>query len=391
MNRCRDLVTTLLGLAVLAVLVSGCTGATTLPSPVSPMPTAEALPSRTSSPVWPTLVVIDWEPVLELTGDSDHVTEQTIAFLHDGDLYLVEADTGREIRLSRSGNVTYLFGWSHDRTKLALGVGWYAIPESDGPVGTDLWVVDLSAGQLAKAKAVTDGPKVACAEWSPIDDRIAYGSTDATLHLVTEEGPIVPLPTCQRERAYLGTWSPDGTQLTYRSSDASFGEMRLVLMDMMAGGTTRVLAPAGEFAVGYAFSFDVVWSLDGRELLFRRAPVPDGVRAGLWRCRLDEGGLYQLELPEALTGAPHLGVVVRSPVADQVAVVGVRLPDIWQTVVMTLDGETLTTMEGQGLTWSPDGQALALLGADGSIRVQTLGGESRPLLTLGAEQLRWAR
>ena len=390
MIRFRNLVTTLLGLAALAVLTAGCTGATALPSPVSPLPTAEALTPQASSPVWPTPVVIDWEPELELSGYTDHVTEQTIAFLREGNLYVVDAESGVETRLTSSANVTYLFGWSHDRTKLALGVGWYAIPESDGPVGTDLWVVDLSAGRPAKAKAVTKGLKVAWAEWSPIDDRIAYGSTDATLHLVTEEGLVVPLPICQRERAYLGTWSPDGTQLTYRSSDAYFGEMRLVLMDMMAGGTTLVLAPAGEFTVGYAFSSDITWSLDGQELLYRREPAPEG-EAGLWRYRLDGDGRYHLELPETMAGL-HVGVVgPRSPVADEIVVVGYGPPDIRRTAVMTFAGEVRLATEGQAVAWSPDGQALALLGRDGSIRLEWFDGNTRHLGGLEATQVRWSR
>ncbi len=392
MNRFRSLVMTLLGLAAVAVFAGGCTGATALPPPVSALPTAEALAPQASSPVWPTPVVIDWEPKLELAGGFPHVsvTEQTIAFLRDGDLYLVDAESGVETRLSRSGNVTYLFGWSHDRTKVALGVGRYALPESDGPEGTDLWVVDLKDGQPVKATAVTRGLKVAWAEWSPIDDRIAYGSTDATLFLVLEEGRIVPLPTCQRERAYLGTWSPDGTQLTYRSSDAYFGEMRLVLMDMMAGGATQVLAPAGEFTVGYAFSSDITWSLDGQELLYRRGPAPEG-EAGLWRYSLDEGSGYPLQLPETMAEL-HIGVVGRrSPVADEVMVVGYGLPDISRTAIMTMDGEVRLEIEGQAVAWSPDGQALALLEGDGSIRLEWFEGNTRHLSGLAATQVRWSR
>jgi dipeptidyl aminopeptidase/acylaminoacyl peptidase len=339
MNKIRSLISTLVGVLALAALAVGLSW---LVGPRGPLPGQQVLPPPTPteesthrSPLPTPTPIVSVPETPPVPGKA--------ATLWDGNIWLVEH--GREPEaLTDFGDLSAIFGWNWDGTKLLFGRGrkqheWEFVSDT-----TELWVIELASGDV---KQLTTGSNVHTAVWSPVEDGLAYCEQDAGLKVITFEGEILyemPKGLCIRS-----TWSPDGTALATaiyfgedpRPYDELENEM-LVVLDL-SDDTITVLTDEGS-------PYAPVWSTDGRHILFQRMFVTMASGETPWYLAdVVTGDVTRLDNAPPLAGVDP----IRSPRGDFI-VVGIGEG----FYVLDFAGNTLFTARGRGLVWAPDGQTV---------------------------------
>jgi len=330
------------------------------PPPTSPTPpraTLTPLVTATPPPPVPTLVAIPVPPEI-LAGEK-------IAFVKDKNLQILNVASRALASATASANVTALFGWSWDGTKLLLGVGEGPTrPETDMMGGSDLWILDIQQG---KAVQITQGLQVQSATWSPVNHQIAYGTRDLDIYIVNSDG------TGRRKlltNSYLGPWSPDGTQLVYRELNNDTVSLSVFNITEESG---RQLASDEIDFVGYLWSLDVQWSLNGSELLFQSRRGEPGTSIW-WKIDIDSRRLIHLDNETLRTIRAFSEAAPRSPVADRV-VFSVYDSD-FNEIVWTMDfkGNVQEVVKGSAPAWSPDGNRIVYMRKDNGLWIVNLDG-----------------
>lgn len=410
MSKMRNVMTFLLGLAALAVLalvivwlyraqaaipsgqatgpqVAAAPPATpTIPAEiefVTPVPPEEVseptptVPVQFESPLArPTPEEALPEPVLEVQPvAAEALSDDTIAFLREGDLHLVNASSRATTQVSVSGNVAYLFGWSHDRTKLLVGVGEYpVILGSDMPRGTDLWVMDVQVGKVTQLTQGLGVHPIYGVAWSPVSHQIAYVTRDWDLYVVNSDGS-------DRQQLLDGhaggwpSWSPDGSELAYSHMEeaGNWEVMNITVLTLTDGALRRLTAI--EDASAYP-----VWSLDAKEVLFQSPMAGPGT--GTWFVVNADGGnlRHLLESPSSIASNPD-----RSPSADQLA-----FNLYGEVLIMDFEGHVQRVAEGIKPSWSPDGHMIAFIDGDGGVSVVNADGSGLAKLTTEGTEPHWS-
>ena len=335
------------------------------PAGWTPPPTETPIPSET-----PTILPV---PLLQAQPlAAEWGTGERIAFLKDGDLWLVRPDGNAQVQVTTSGNATALYGWSYDCTRLLVGVGERPVlPETDMPGGRDLWVVWADGH---KAKPLVQGLEVLEARWSPVDERVAYGTREGNIYLINSDGTGLRT-LLDNHTGFLGAWSPDGTKIAFARTLApmDFWTFNIAILDVATGSVT-VPTPEAKDRVDYR---PYVWSTDGKWVLFQS----DRGEGLWWRLEVESGKLSPLDAsPKEFTTIS--GYVSKSPLADQIAFWNAPhatdKPAIW---VMDLDGSNLRQLtQGANPTWSPDGKQVAYTDPTGALWVINLDGTgARPI------------
>jgi Tol biopolymer transport system component len=405
MNKIRSLVSSLAGLLALMLLATGLTWllstretppAQQVVSTVRVLPTVQAVPTMRKLPtatmeVSPIATATPEEPlpqpVLEIQPFPREVLAgEKIGFLRAQDLWIVNVGSRALVQVTVSGNVTDIYGWSYDGSQLLLGVGERSVLlETDMPSGMDLWVVDTDG---PKALQLTEGLEVLPAAWSPIDNRVVYGTKDGKIHLVNGDGTGHQVLLADDDGMnYLGTWSPDGSQIAYRTWISDSDTVHLMVLDL-ADRTRRQLTSEESFFVGYLYSFDIQWTLSGQRLLFQSRREPG--TSVWWVIAADGSNLTHLE-NETMSGIrAYSQWAPRSPVADRVAFFA--YDSSFNQVVGTMDFEGYIEEVARGSfpTWSPRGDRMAYVGEDDALWIIDLDDKEATRFSDVAERPYWS-
>lgn len=360
------------------LLVAGCGPApTATPAPITtpaaypPPQTIPTLPPPTPDPTMTPEPTPDLAPQLVVQPVPEELRAgERIAFLRDSDLWLVRPDGSSLSQVSTSANVSAIFGWSWDNSRLLLGVTGYGTGEQCGyPGWVDLWVLPMDG---SSPQQITQGQTVTFAIWSPVNRSLAYTSEKGHVYLPNLEMGTSPRIAGTIVGGYGLDWSPDGTRLALvfappnqdpggwlYSSDVGVWNLK--------DGTITNLTNTNDDPSPIQNSYPI-WSLDGSRILFesdRLATTPSQVGSQRWYV-IDSSGGGNLKHLDTLPSFSALNTT-RSPAAD--------------LVVMNLGGE-IWLLDFQGhmnkladscwpcwspYSWSPDGTQLALVKAEGQL------------------------
>lgn len=291
-----------------------------------------------------------------------------IAFVHDGDIWVIDLDSDREEQLTTDGqNVRPRWSpdgqWIAFQKTAAIDGGFTAIA---------LWTMREDGSDATLIQVGQTFPP----DWSPRENRLAYATLDGGMWLVDPDGgnrlELIP-PSGTRDVSGWA-WSPDGQRLALERwqrqaaptpSAAPLEAQGLWLINADGTGLVEVYSawqPENEGEVVDLHS----WSLDGRWLALWQGP---------WDMTVRTAGLPLLVVP-ATGGTPQEiapATLLRqdfaawSPAGDRVALVegaGADTALNKQIVVASADGSeryVLSEEEHADLApaWSPDGQEIA--------------------------------
>jgi len=246
------------------------------------------------------------------------------------------------------------------------------LPETDMPGGRDLWVVWADGH---KAKPLVQGLEVLEARWSPVDERVAYGTREGNIYLINSDGTGLRT-LLDNHTGSLGAWSPDARQLALLEMDSQTWGQSLALVDSLSE-TRRILTDSGSKGWGDGYP---IWSLDGREILFQSTREEPHGWVRWWAIDLHEDTLRLLDRMELQGMTTSAQRPSRSPVSDQVLFY-LLLPDGPAVWVMELDGSNLRQLtQGANPTWSPDGKQVAYTDPTGALWVINLDGTGARLI-----------
>jgi Tol biopolymer transport system component len=329
--------------------------------PVTAGPEVTVVPTTTPAPTTVPVPVLEYQPV-----PAELRQGERIAFLRDGNLWLVRPDGSALAQVSTSGNVSAIFGWSWDNSRLLLGVTSQETGQQRAYPWLDLWALSADG---SSAQQITQGQSVTFASWSPVDLSFAYVTLEGRPCVVNmEEGESRRLEDA-RAGFQESAWSPDGTRLAVRlpPPDSEPGEFALStdigIWNLRDGSVTNLTNTNDD--PSRIMNYFPTWSVDGSRILFESPREPVSNYQFWYVMDSDGSNLRHLDTP------PLLGAVsvVRSPVADQVVMnVG---GEVW---LLDFNGHmekiantTWPCCPYPPYSWSPDGRKLALVGAEGKL------------------------
>ncbi|CAN5192067.1 hypothetical protein BH20ACT24_BH20ACT24_10060 [soil metagenome] len=194
-------------------------------------------------------------------------------------------------------------------------------------------------------------------------------------------------------------WSPEGRRIAFVTDDADGGNQRVEVVEVATGETLAALAPERTSEVRFVEYSRPSWSPDGMWLAFSAVQVPTrscgqfacrGTRSYVFSGRADGGVVVQLTDGDVMDFFPTW-----SPDATTIAFT--RAPaGVGGSASGAADGRTLQLMNVDGskvravrtsletpaqLTWSPDGEGIAVVDSYGDLSVvQVQGGSVRRLV-----------
>jgi Tol biopolymer transport system component len=199
------------------------------------------------------------------TGVPASLKKMRIAYLDEGDIWIMKGDGTSDRRITERGDVSILFGWSHDDRMLLFGTG---DAESDRNLFVpeySLWTLDMKSGKADKV----GGIRAMDAGWVPGKTDIAFLETNESLWISGLDGggagKIVD------SGAKLHGISPDGGKVAYtkparRETDEDGGEKivesNIMLRDIKSGRTVKLTSGNKDNAP--------LWLPDMKGILFRR-------------------------------------------------------------------------------------------------------------------------
>jgi len=193
-----------------------------------------------------------------------------VAYIAGGDVWVVDLDTDRKIRLTRDGR--------NIRPKWSADGHWIAYLK-----GESLWAVEVETG---KEWPISETP-IGDFAWSPVENRLAFLSAARGL-VVWEANRHSLQPLVQSDdRVTLGRfiWAPGGQWLAYETRGDEWGVHRISL-----DGMSATLYTAMNIA---SIPYLADWSADGQWLMLWLGPASATARAdGLPLCFIsmaDEG------------------------------------------------------------------------------------------------------
>jgi WD40 repeat protein/DNA-binding SARP family transcriptional activator len=228
------------------------------------------------------------------------------------------------------------------------GVARWDVETGERAAGLDLVVPEYALWEGATSLAPSpDGKLVAS-----ITER------GLSLHDLATGREVAPLPTVEGFVTDL-EWTRDGTHLAYSQFRDEDGRGMVTVVDR-AGDQLAELVEEDDFTIRR-----VTFTADGSRLVaarstWRQAPGIVGLRVWDWR-----GGTPVLDIEELALD------VTAAPTGDRIAFAKELTgeAEIWDLG----SGRRLRTMRGgggaYGITWSADGERIALAGADGTVRV----------------------
>lgn len=238
-----------------------------------------------------------------------------------------------------------------------------------------IWLLNVATGQTHFLHTATDGSTFAKPRFGPNRNRIVFTATqpDAAPEIMSmplygtsaDTGNIRNLSRSSTDDN-SGTFSPDGSMLTYNT--LSDGVLEVWLAGPYGGNKRRLLTRAG----------DPFWSPDSEQIVFTTRRHADTMEIYRYDLQADR----QIRLTNIRADGVDNGWPMWSPTGNRIAF-DTNRDGNWNVYVMNTDGSNqiqLTTHEANDFrpTWSPDGtqiafissrsgsQAIYVMNADGS-------------------------
>jgi len=248
-------------------------------------------------------------------GDRQERTK--IAFSCRGQICTMNGDGGAQYRLTHDTHTVDGYpSWSPDGSRLVFTAG----------LGDKTVLYTMNADGSDRERLTPSLGDDAMAAWSPDGGTIALDDNlSGRIELMNADGSgRRPLTSGE---ASLPTWSPDGSKLAFVSGNGrnlalTSGDVYVINAD---GSGQRLLTRNGTFPA---------WSPDGGRIAFLRNTRHRSSHVGVWIMNADGTGKHR----------------------------------IWSH-----------SLEGGGISWSPDGTRIALTNEDGICAINSHGGSFRQL------------
>ena len=305
-----------------------------------------------------------------------NASRERIAFAtrQDGnwEIYVMDADGGRQTRLTRRPNNQDRFAmWSPDRSRIAFGS-----QVSPGFDPWNLWVVNADGSNVRQVASNIVGKSNRA--WTPDGRRIVYTATiegDMEIFSVDVDTRRVTRLTTSPGEDRDPSLSPDGREIAFSSKRD--GNEEIYVMRADGSATRRLTTSAG-------VDLSPAWSPDGRAIAFtaRRDTLQS-----VYIMNTDGSHVRRLS-----TGVHVTRDALRwSPDGTRIAFQIARGDNYDIGVVRAQDGvqvDVAATGAYDGLfTWSPDGGRLAFIsGRNGTETVWTVDVDGRNALQLTSGQ-----
>ncbi len=226
-------------------------------TPTLPMPTNMPSPTHTPQPQFTS------SPLPALTGSGGGVLVYTSLESNDWQIYLVNADSSGQRKVTIGVRGGYEPNWSPDGAKIVFQYG-------------GLWIADIVSGEISRLPLSVESNNLpneylVKPAWSPNGEWIAFlneGGTQGDIYLIRSDGTGLKRLTDSNTISRDGNlvWSPDGKQLAY-SADGDKGIEVYVLEveDALQGAAT-----SRQLTVSPTYTRNLVtsWSSDGSRLAF---------------------------------------------------------------------------------------------------------------------------
>jgi len=308
----------------------------------TPLATETASPSPTST-LTPSPPFPETPPILDGMATT----------LYNGDIWLVEPGLHPEA-LTASGDVTAIFGWNRDGSKLLFRRRSNSQSGLEGGT-TQLWILDMNT---RKANRLASGDGVKSASWSPVDDQIAYCTRSDVLSIITLDEVLLH----QLKQVVCDfTWSPDGMAIAVYAYTPD-----MIASDGLKYTVIGVWRPAEDRLQVFSDAKEedhsqAVWSLDGKRVMFVLMYYEPGKQelSGLHVLDVASEQIQRIESDESSFKLE----IRRSPRADLVAYRmdgGIYMTDF--------EGQSNLIDQGNAPLWLPDGKTLLYRAVDASFQ-----------------------
>lgn len=196
-------------------------------------------------------------------GTAEAIPSGKVAFSSrrdgNGEIYL----------LTRDGEQNMSNGPTEDMEASLSPDGEKIVFASDRDGTSRIYVVNVDGSGLVKLTNEAAGDL--SPRWSPDGEQIAFSRTGSlyimdsdggNVRRLTEAEPEASAPPC-KAGAFLGGWSPDGTQLTFYAASATRGLGQICVIGADGSGLTVVASEPPTYHV------EPSWSPDGEWIVYR--------------------------------------------------------------------------------------------------------------------------
>jgi Tol biopolymer transport system component len=210
-----------------------------------------------------------------------------------GDIYDINADGSRQIRLSGSaGDFEVYVGtpvWSPDAQKVTFIRGTFEVTDTASSAEASAPVYELSGTYVVNANGtgetkLNSSGSSSILAWSPGGEKIAFtqpGMNNNDVFAMDSDGSNITKLTSTPANELGPTWSPDGEKIAFTRDDA-LGTADIFVMNSDGTAQTRLTnTPGGEGIIS--------WSPDGEKILFF-APDADANYFSDGLCVIDADG-----------------------------------------------------------------------------------------------------
>ncbi len=304
--------------------------------------------------------------LIALTGPS-HSAPPTgrIAFIgvtasdEETQIFLMNADGGQAVQLTRMPGAKFDLRWSPDGTKLLFTAG------KTGKMG--LYVISADGGDPVCLD--TEAKNYQSFAWSPDGSRILYwkdGGHEKAVYAVNPDGTGRLELAGNQDKPADPSWSPDGKTVLMILAKAVYV--------MNADGTDR-----RKLSKDLNVSSEPIWSPDGTRVAYFSSSLldPIGFSQGLYLANLDGGTPAKLsgwpgELPLWSPNGSRIAFVrVTSEKKDAKGLVTQRFYGLTVVDVASKKDKTMNCQNVPFHSWSPDGKTIAFHSILGIVIVNT--------------------